>query len=48
MVRAGLGKIKAKSIADEFRYASNTNTEWLSVEQIAAIVNQVEESLQNS
>jgi UDP-N-acetylglucosamine 4,6-dehydratase len=33
---------KGKSIADEFRYASNTNTEWLSVEQIAAIVNQVE------
>ncbi|NPV39905.1 MAG: UDP-N-acetylglucosamine 4,6-dehydratase (inverting) [Anaerolineae bacterium] len=39
---------KGKSIADEFRYASNTNTEWLSVEQIAAIVNQVEESLQKS
>ena len=39
---------KGKSIADEFRYASNTNTEWLSVEQIGAIVNQVEESLQKS
>jgi UDP-N-acetylglucosamine 4,6-dehydratase len=39
---------KGKSIADEFRYASNTNTEWLSVDQIAAIVNQVEESLQKS
>ena len=39
---------KGKSIADEFRYASNTNTEWLSVEQIAEIVSQVEESLQKS
>ncbi len=27
-----------KSIADEFRYASNTNTEWLSVDQIQKIV----------
>jgi UDP-N-acetylglucosamine 4,6-dehydratase len=39
---------KGKSIADEFRYASNTNTEWLSVDQIAVIVKQVEESLQKS
>jgi UDP-N-acetylglucosamine 4,6-dehydratase len=37
-----------KPIADEFRYASNTNTEWLSVDQIAAIVKQVEESLQKN
>jgi UDP-N-acetylglucosamine 4,6-dehydratase/5-epimerase len=39
---------KGKPIADEFRYASNTNTEWLSVDQIAAIVKQVEESLQKN
>ena len=37
-----------KSIADEFRYVSNTNTEWLSVDQIGAIVEQVEESLKKS
>lgn len=35
-----------KPIADEFRYVSNTNTEWLSVEQIQEIVKQVEQSLQ--
>ena len=35
-------------IADEFRYASNTNTEWLSVDQIDEIVKQVEESLKKS
>jgi len=39
---------KGKPIADEFRYASNTNTDWLSVEQIAAIVQQVEVSLEKS
>lgn len=39
---------KGKAIADEFRYASNTNTDWLSVEQIDEIVQQVEESLQKS
>ncbi len=39
---------KGKPIADEFRYASNTNTDWLSVEQIAAIVQQVEVSLGKS
>jgi UDP-N-acetylglucosamine 4,6-dehydratase len=37
---------KGKPISDGFRYASNTNTEWLSVDQIAKIVEQVEESLQ--
>ena len=37
-----------ESIADEFRYASNTNTDWLSVEQIKDIVDQVEESIQKS
>jgi UDP-N-acetylglucosamine 4,6-dehydratase len=34
-----------KPIADEFRYVSNTNTEWLSVGQIQEIVKQVEASL---
>jgi UDP-N-acetylglucosamine 4,6-dehydratase len=29
---------KGASIADEFRYASNTNTDWLSVDQIKEIV----------
>jgi UDP-N-acetylglucosamine 4,6-dehydratase len=29
---------KGANIADEFRYASNTNTDWLSVEQIKEIV----------
>ena len=36
-----------KPIADEFRYASNTNTDWLSVDQIREIVDQVEQSLNN-
>ncbi len=36
-----------KPIADEFRYVSNTNTEWLTVEQIKEIVDQVEESLKS-
>jgi len=35
-----------KPIADEFRYASNSNTDWLSVNQIQEIVKQVELSLQ--
>ncbi len=35
-----------KPIADEFRYASNTNTDWLSVGQIQEIVKLVELSLQ--
>lgn len=37
-----------KPIADEFRYVSNTNTEWLTVEQIKEIVDQVEVSLNNN
>ncbi|MDK2979872.1 MAG: UDP-N-acetylglucosamine 4,6-dehydratase/5-epimerase [Chloroflexota bacterium] len=32
-------------INDEFRYASNNNTEWLSADEIGDIVDQVEESL---
>ena len=35
---------EGKAIADEFRYVSNTNTDWLSVEQIQDIVKQVEET----
>jgi UDP-N-acetylglucosamine 4,6-dehydratase len=37
---------KGKPIADEFRYASNTNADWLSVEHIQEIVKLVEEGLQ--
>ena len=36
---------QGKAINDEFRYASNNNTEWLSVDEIGDIVEQVEESL---
>ena len=36
---------QGKAINDEFRYASNNNTEWLSVDEIGDIVQQVEESL---
>ena len=31
-----------KSISDEFRYASNTNTDWLNVEQIKKIIEPIE------
>ena len=34
---------KGSRIADEFRYASNTNTDWLSVDQIKEIVEPFEE-----
>jgi len=30
-------------LADEFRYASNTNTEWLSIPQIRDIIRPIEE-----
>ena len=36
---------QGKAINDEFRYASNNNTEWLSADEIGGIVDQVEESL---
>jgi UDP-N-acetylglucosamine 4,6-dehydratase len=36
---------QGKAINDEFRYASNNNTEWLSADEIGDIVQQVEESL---
>jgi len=36
---------QGKAINDEFRYASNNNTEWLSADEIGDIVEQVEESL---
>jgi UDP-N-acetylglucosamine 4,6-dehydratase len=36
---------QGKPINDEFRYASNNNTEWLSTDEIDGIVQQVEESL---
>jgi UDP-N-acetylglucosamine 4,6-dehydratase len=36
---------QGKAINDEFRYASNNNTEWLSTDEIGGIVEQVEESL---
>ncbi|BBB49437.1 UDP-N-acetylglucosamine 4,6-dehydratase (inverting) [Pelolinea submarina] len=36
---------QGKAINDEFRYASNNNTEWLSADEIGGIVEQVEESL---
>lgn len=35
-----------KPIADEFRYASNTNADWLSVEQIRDIVKSVEADME--
>ena len=37
---------QGKAINDEFRYASNNNTEWLSADEIGDIVEQVEESLE--
>jgi UDP-N-acetylglucosamine 4,6-dehydratase len=33
---------KGKLLSDEFRYASNTNTEWLNVEQIGKIIAPIE------
>jgi len=36
---------QGKAINDEFRYASNNNTDWLSADEIGDIVEQVEESL---
>jgi UDP-N-acetylglucosamine 4,6-dehydratase len=36
---------QGRAINDEFRYASNNNTEWLSADEIGDIVQQVEESL---
>jgi UDP-N-acetylglucosamine 4,6-dehydratase len=34
---------KGKLIADDFRYASNTNTKWLSVDQLREIIGPFEE-----
>ena len=34
---------RGKPLADEFRYASNTNTEWLSIPQIREIIRPIEE-----
>ena len=31
-----------KTISDEFRYASNTNSEWLNVDQIKKIIEPIE------
>ena len=36
-----------KPISDEFRYASNTNTEWLNVEQIKKIIEPIELEFEN-
>ena len=35
---------KGKKIEDDFRYASNTNTEWLTVDQIQGIIAPIEEA----
>jgi len=36
---------KGKEIDDEFRYVSNSNSEWLTIEQIKAIIRPIEEAL---
>jgi UDP-N-acetylglucosamine 4,6-dehydratase len=35
---------QGKSLPDSFRYASNTNTQWLTVEQIQKIIEPIEAS----
>ncbi len=35
-------KDRGKPIADDFRYASNTNDEWLNIEQIKAMITPID------